>query len=290
MNKPQRVVIYYNSLRRRAQQRAVAYQHYFHQQLATEQVQLMASTPSREMDIQQLRQLLSTADEVVVVGGDGSINLVAQVIALKPVRLTIVPAGTGNDFARDLGLRQWRWRMHEPLECVQLSIGRAGNEYFINHAGSGLSSDLIGLQPRWLKHSFGRLSYSIALLRYLFGPLARRQQIYQQGDWYDCQIVALSRFIGGGIPVNPQGSREHQQLQWLAVPRSSRWRQIKALWSLLQQRSATCPLLQQQRGQCFELGSADAHYELDGDARGFGPVIIECIPQALMVLRPVLHN
>jgi diacylglycerol kinase family enzyme len=290
MLKAKRVLIYYHSLRRRAKYRAHAYSHYFLKHLSHHQVLLVASSPSREQDIQQLTQAIDGVDELVVVGGDGSINLVAQVIALRAIALTIIPCGTGNDFARDLGLSDWRWRMQDSVQSDRISIGKAGSEYFVNHAGTGLSSDLIDLQPGWLKQSFGRLSYTIALLRYLFGSIARRQQIYYQGRWYDCQIAAVSRFIGGGIPVNPQGSRQHHELQWLAVARTSRWRQINALWRILGQRSAACPWIEQQRAARFELGSADARYELDGDRRGFGPVAIECIPAALTVLRPVLRK
>lgn len=285
-----RVVIYYHSLRRRAAYCAEAYQQYFLRQLAPAQISLIASTPSREHDLQQLRQVLLEAEEVVVVGGDGSINLVAQLIALQPLRLTVIPCGTGNDFARDLGLSDWRWRMQAELQIDQVSIGKAGKEYFINHAGSGLSTDLIALQPRWLKQMFGRLSYSIALLRYVFGPLSRRQQVYRRGAWYDCHIAAVSRFIGGGIAVNPLGSRHHEQLQWLALPRSNRWRQLWILLQVLRQRSEHCSELEQQRSASDELGSADAHYELDGDLRGLGPIKIECIPAGLTVLRPKVSN
>ncbi|CAI8152598.1 MAG: Diacylglycerol kinase [Pseudidiomarina mangrovi] len=246
----------------------------------------MASSASREQDLSQLRSAVDGIDELLVVGGDGSVNLVTQVIALRPIRLSIIPCGTGNDFARDLGITDWRWRMHHALQVQLVSIGKAGQEYFVNHAGSGLSADLIALQPRWLKQSFGRLSYSLALCRYLFGPLSRRRPLYRLGRWYDCHIAAVSRFIGGGIAVNPQGSRQHEQLQWLAVPRTSRWRQFRALWQLLSQRQGCCAELELHRSARGELGSADAHYELDGDLRGVGPVQIECIPEGLTVVRP----
>jgi diacylglycerol kinase family enzyme len=285
-----RIVIYFNSLHRHAAYYAEAYKHYFLRQSPLPEVILIASTPSREHDLAQLRQRLYALDEVVVIGGDGSINLVAQVIALQPLRLTIIPCGTGNDFARDLGLSDWRWRMQAELQIEQVTIGKAGKEYFINHAGSGLSADLISLQPRWLKQMFGRLSYSIAIVRYVFGPLSRRQQIYRRGAWYDCHIAAVSRFIGGGIPVNPYGSRQHHELQWLALPRSTRWRQLVILLQVLRQRSEQCSELEQQRSGNGKLGSADAHYELDGDLRGLGPIQIECIPAGLTVLRPKASN
>ncbi len=288
MLRPQRVLIYYNSLRRKAKSRAQRYSDYFLTYLGADQLSVIASSPSREHDLQRIKQALHGVDELVVVGGDGSINLVAQIIAFSSVRLSIISAGTGNDFARDLGLGDWRWRMQETVQSECIAIGKAGHEYFVNHAGSGLSSDLIDLQPRWLKHSFGRLSYTLALLRYLFGPLTRRQSIYRQGQWYDCQIAAISRYIGGGIPVNPIGSRQHHELQWLAVRRSSRWQQLQALWWVLRRARGDCAYIEYERASHCELGSADARYELDGDRRGVGPVIIECIPQALTVLRPAV--
>lgn len=290
MPSPQRVVIYYHSLRPRAVRRAHRYSSYFLQQLPHQQVLLIASSASRAQDIQQLRQRCVGADELVVIGGDGSINLAAQVLVGTTIRLTVIATGTGNDFARDLGLGNWRWRMQSPVKLDTIAVGKAGDEYFINHIGSGLSVDLIDLQPSWLKQSFGRLSYSLALLRYLFGPLAARSGIYRQQQWDDCQIAAVSRFIGGGIPVNPQGSRHSGGLCWLAVPRASRWQQCQALWSVLRQRTDDCEWLLSRRLEAIEFGSADARYELDGDQRGFGPVTVTWQPAALTILRPLVET
>ena len=290
MTNPQRVVIYYHSLRPRAVRRAQCYSQYFLQQLPHQQVVLIASTPSREQDIQQLRQRSAGADELLVIGGDGSINLAAQVVVGTSIRLTVIATGTGNDFARDLELGHWRWRMSSRLKLDRIAVGKAGEEYFINHIGSGLSVDLIDLQPNWLKQRFGRLSYSLALLRYLFGPFSTRSAIYRQQQWDDCQIAAVSRYIGGGIPVNPLGSRHSGGLCWLAVPRASRWQQFQALWWVLRQRTSACDWLLTRRLETIEFGSADTRYELDGDKRGFGPVTVTWQPAALTILRPLVET
>src|SRR5699024_8491249 len=50
------------------------------------------------------QEVRDTLTALVVVGGDGTVSLGAEIVAGSPVRLGVVPAGSGNDFARSLGL------------------------------------------------------------------------------------------------------------------------------------------------------------------------------------------
>ncbi|MDN5599494.1 MAG: diacylglycerol/lipid kinase family protein [Brachybacterium sp.] len=62
------------------------------------------SGPSAHVARARAAEVRDSLTALVVVGGDGTVSLGAEIVAGSPVRLGIVPAGSGNDFARSLGL------------------------------------------------------------------------------------------------------------------------------------------------------------------------------------------
>ncbi|MDX1705534.1 diacylglycerol/lipid kinase family protein [Pseudidiomarina sp.] len=281
------IVIYFNSLLKGARKTAERYREYFLKENIHRVIAIIPSTADREKDLAMLRQLQNDTDEFIAIGGDGTLNIVAQVAAFTDIAVTVIPLGTGNDFALDLGIKGRCWRMNAAIKATSITIGRAGDLFFVNHAGTGLSADLKGLQPRWLKRFAGSLSYLLAIVRYLTGPMERRSAILRDKGIDDFQVVAVSKYIGGGIPVNPDGSRSQQYLYWLAVPRRSRWQQTKALLLVMRGKSEQCSWLVRDRAAEFTLGDSENAFELDGDILGIGPVQVSCCPAALRVNLPL---
>lgn len=285
-----KVLIYVKSSVTLNRQKAAAYREFFCQKLAANAVSLIESTPERQHDIVQLEQWVSklAADDVgemVVIGGDGSVNIAAHACVNTAVRLSIVPAGTGNDFATALGITEWRWRLHGEPNLRQRSVGSVGQHIFINHAGAGISVALRDLQgplsKRWLK----RYSYLWALVRYLFVRPSRRCLIKDaQGHAWEFQVAAVNRAIGGGIIVYPSAKLETQVLGVLQVPRISRWRQLSALFWILRKRPDKSKLLGCHETATFTLADTNNIIELDGDIIELqGPATAQVMNNALNV-------
>ena len=85
------------------------------------------------------------ADAVVVVGGDGSINEAVQALAGSPTALAVLPSGTGNVWAREVGIpvndlpaARARTMVHGQVRTVDL--GMAGDRYFLMWAGIGFDA------------------------------------------------------------------------------------------------------------------------------------------------------
>ncbi|RZQ56922.1 hypothetical protein CWI82_06485 [Pseudidiomarina tainanensis] len=288
----QPIVIYYNQLSRRARRLAQRYETFFtlHLQVVT----LVPSTASAVHDTQQLTQVCSTAHECVVIGGDGSINIVVNALIQASLQhqvvLTVIPVGTGNDFARDHGLHRWNWRMTNnrvtQAEAVGVAQGATQSRYFVNHVGTGLSVDLMRLQPQWLKQSAGHLSYLIALARYVLGSLSRRSRIRRDKSWDDGQFVVLGRYIGGGFLVHPKADRTNAILARIRIPAMPRIRQIKALLNVLKGRIEATAAIDFERGQQFSLGDTEHVLELDGDIYFQGPATVTIAATTILVLVP----
>ncbi|MEZ4883827.1 MAG: diacylglycerol kinase family lipid kinase [Chitinophagales bacterium] len=111
-------------------------------------------------------------DVVVAVGGDGSINEVAQQLIHTEVALGIVPGGSGNGFARKLRIPRNRKKALEVLNeahTIQCDVGIINNKVFFSNAGVGIEALIVnrfattkvrGFVPyaRWALHSYATYS------------------------------------------------------------------------------------------------------------------------------------
>lgn len=86
-----------------------------------------------------------------VAGGDGTVNLAARAAVREQVPLVVVPAGTLNHFARDIGVETVRDAIDalRAGDAVRVDLGRAGDESFVNTASIGLYVDLVRFRERW---------------------------------------------------------------------------------------------------------------------------------------------
>jgi diacylglycerol kinase family enzyme len=86
-----------------------------------------------------------------VAGGDGTINLAAKVAAEHDVPLLVIPAGTLNHFARDLGVSSAQDAIAalRAGDAVRVDLGRAGDEVFVNTSSIGLYVDLVRFREHW---------------------------------------------------------------------------------------------------------------------------------------------
>ena len=121
-------------------------------------------------------------DLVVVLGGDGTVNEVANELAGTSVPMAVLPGGGANVFARSLGLPRdaveaagiLLERLHEPPRRVPL--GRAGDRWFLANAGVGIDAAIVRrVEERQVaKRLGGDLSYGWSGLRVLVSGYDRR--------------------------------------------------------------------------------------------------------------------
>ncbi len=156
-----------------------------------------------DLDINFYEQLKAT-DEVILYGGDGTINHFINNCITYP-KLTIVRAGTGNDFARSLT---------EQYQTVQIF---ASNGYkFINGFGTGFDADVCKLAnqlPKKTKYSFFKCVY-----RGLVSAKQQTIEIEVDGNRHQFQrafLVAIQNgsYFGGGVKIVPSRKLSDEGLQ-----------------------------------------------------------------------------
>ena len=108
---------------------------------------------------------------IVAVGGDGTLNEVASVVKdHKGVRLGLLPFGTGNDFARGIGLPEDEEGLVDALlsgNTRMVDAGAAGDGFFMNVAGFGFDVDVVRYTEKYKRKLNGMLPYMLGILKAL---------------------------------------------------------------------------------------------------------------------------
>lgn len=102
---------------------------------------------------------------VVAAGGDGTINEVVNGLAGSDVALGILPVGTMNVFATELGIPsnlQKAWNVIGAGHIRRIDLARANEQYFVQLAGVGLDAQVVQATSANFKKNFGPLSYVIS--------------------------------------------------------------------------------------------------------------------------------
>lgn len=156
---------------------------------------------ARNFPIEELKKY----NHFVAVGGDGTvyqtINLMMQTKARK---FSLIPAGSGNDFARTLGLRRDVEEILKGIKAASpraMDIGRWNERYFINIASVGLDADVNALNTSEHKE-MGSISYSLKLFdavkNYRFRKI--RLEDCREEEW-TIFTFGNGKYYGGGFPI-----------------------------------------------------------------------------------------
>ncbi len=174
------------------------------------------------------RVLAEGHDLLVVGGGDGTVSYAAGRVAGSDVMLGVLPLGTANDFARTLEIPNNLAEACAAVadgKVVDIDLGRANGEPFLNVASVGLSVAVTeALSPR-LKRYLGPLAYGVATLRsYARHKPFRARLAFPDGDHEPMELenllqvaVGNGRHYGGGNTVSPTAGIDDNTLDIYAI-------------------------------------------------------------------------
>lgn len=181
-----------------------------------------------------LRELVRTAvadgyDRIVIAGGDGTVSEALNGIApdFGAAEIAVLPFGTGNDFARSLGipldeqgLRQYLTLDAAPVRVDVVSM--TGGACFANAANGGLGGSVAQAIDPDSKERWGALAYWMSALSTAMDPQIHRVRIDLDTEHLEQDIVAVAvangRFVGGGFPVAPDALINDGLLDVTVVP------------------------------------------------------------------------
>lgn len=239
------------------------------------------------------------ADLILVAGGDGTINEVVNGMVNSDVPLGILPAGTANVLANELGIGNAMERAAATLaETVQerVALGMISNEannsqrYFLLMAGAGLDADIVfHLNPR-VKEAIGKVAYWVGG----FSKIGRRIPeftVQADGREYRASFALLSRVrnYGGDLEIAPSISLLDDEFEMVLFEGESSLGFLKYMLAVVvhQQKSMRgITILRTRQAVFLAPGDAGIHLQVDGEYAGLAPARVEIVPSALTLLVP----
>lgn len=244
--------------------------------------------------------LKAGAEAVLVAGGDGTVALAIQELAGTGIPLGIVPAGTGNDLAAAVGLRELdpagaaaavisgRTRT---IDVARVTRADGSSTLYGTVLASGFDSRVNDRANR-MRWPRGHMRYNIALLVEFatLRGLAYEVEVTDadgtverlDGD-YVMATVGNGRTYGGGIPICPDADPADGFLDLLLVRPAGRLRLLRLLPRVYRGTHTSVAEVVTRRARSVRLTSAGVTAYADGDPIATLPVRIDAVPRALTV-------
>jgi diacylglycerol kinase (ATP) len=230
-------------------------------------------------------------DAIAAAGGDGTIRDVAMGLRGSTVPLGIVPVGTGNVMAHEIGLeRRSRAIAHYLLhgEAAPLSPAAANGQPFFLMAGVGFDARAVAALDPAVKKRWGKLAYFWPVARALLRPLPRLDaQIDGENISASWVVITKAHRYGGSFVLSPKSSVLDGKLHAAYSHAQSRLGLARDLMAIARGDAAGAPHLTIIQCNRALIGADTPEaVEVDGEVFGQTPLEIVSDPQSLMILLP----
>jgi YegS/Rv2252/BmrU family lipid kinase len=249
------------------------------------------------------------AREIVVVGGDGTLNEVINgvvdddEVATADVVLSLIPCGTGKDFARSLGITSPEHALDvltngviSALDLGSISYQR-GHEperrFFVNVADVGLGAETAAWMNRSSKRLGGFLGYLVAATRTIVvfsGKPARVlvDDVTVHDGPVGMVVLANGRFFAGGMRIAPNASLTDGLIDVLILDDVPKYTLLGSLLpKVYRGKHLEHSAVHNYQGSRIEISAPESMpFEVDGEQPGFTDIGVCMRPGALKVRTP----
>jgi YegS/Rv2252/BmrU family lipid kinase len=214
-------------------------------------------------------------DLVLVWGGDGMVQRALDTLAGSKIPIAIIPAGTGNLLAHNLGIPiSLADAVHVAFHGRRrrIDLGRLDGEHFGVMAGVGFDGAMINDADRKMKDRLGKLAYVWTGLRHLDGEPATAKIKVDGTTWFDdeasCVLIGNVSRISGGIKAFDDAKPDDGWLDVGVATAQGALEWARALGTMAVGRSDHSPFVRTTRARKIEVQlGAKMPYELDGGGR-----------------------
>jgi YegS/Rv2252/BmrU family lipid kinase len=222
-----------------------------------------------------LRAVDEGADLVFVWGGDGMVQRTVDALAGSDAAVAIVPAGTANLLASNLGIPRRipdavRVGLHGSRK--RLDLGKVNGERFAVMAGAGFDARMIRDADRGMKDRVGRLAYIVTGAKNLRGSRVRIKVRVDGEKWFDgdasCLLVGNVGKILGGIEAFEHAEPDDGRLELGVVTAQGAMQWARALTRTALGHAEKSPFVRTTSAKKIDVQMETATpYELDGGDR-----------------------
>lgn len=260
-------------------------------------------TVLRRRDYDALREAVEAevaagTQAVLVVGGDGMVHLGVNALAHTGIPLGIIPAGTGNDAARGLGLdpadpdaavEHFLQRCRQEPRRVDLGrVERAGKApvWFMGALSAGFDA-LVNERANGWRWPRGPMRYNLAILRELavLKPLEYSLVVDGAARLQRAMLISVSNgtSIGGGMKITPDAKYDDGRLDLFVVSPVSRLMFLKIFPLVFSGRHTSHPKVSIEQVRQVSINAPSLVSYADGERVGPLPATIHVDPGALAV-------
>jgi YegS/Rv2252/BmrU family lipid kinase len=254
---------------------------------------------SRQAPARVKEAIKQGADLIVVWGGDGTVQRCIDAAVGSAVTLAIIPAGTANLLANNLGI---------PIDLDQavevalhgmnhtIDVGKMNGEHFAVMGGIGLDALMIRDADAGMKDRFGRAAYIWTGARHIRSNPIRTTVRIDGHKWFDddasCVLVANVGSIGGGVTAFDHASPDDSKLDVAVMTASGAWQWLRTLTRASVGHAEKSPLVQMTQATKITVETAKPRpYELDGGARSKTTKLrVRVVPHAVTIRVPSRPN
>lgn len=248
---------------------------------------LWFETTPEDSGVGQARKAVAQgADVVMAFGGDGTVRCVAEGLAGSGIGLGLLPAGTGNLLATNVGLEDvdlqraveialtgddrpidLGWVEYEPEGDPQLV-----RTAFLVMAGLGLDGKVMASTPELLKSAIGPVAYAATAMGKLVGSRAKMHIELDNNQLtrkIRSAIVGNCGSLQGGVALMPEARLDDGYLDMITVGPRGLWEWVDIAAQVVTQNRRGSHTLETWRSQKFKLEpSSPQPAQVDGDAIG----------------------
>lgn len=254
-------------------------------------------------------QLAGECGRLLLVGGDGTVNEVvnglmdARQRGVATPAFGVIPATTGNDFARTIGMPLPN---HEAIRALRTSrprafdIGRVDYEvsgrpvsrHFVLACATGLAAEVAENANRGSKRFGGTLPFLMSLLRLVVGYKSSRVTAKSRDEivWDGlalAAVVANAPNLGGGMKIAPDARLDDGRLDFVCLGDRPLWQRLRHLPRIYSGTHTQLEgVLSRAVTELHLTSDPPALLGVDGETLGRLPARIALVPSALRVLVP----
>lgn len=240
-------------------------------------------------------------DAVIAVGGDGTLNEIvngcmrhAGTDKQLPA-VGLIPSGTGNDFARGMGIARTMTRALDGClthSAVPIDLGKIGERYFVNVAGFGFDAEVaVDVSRRTGSKPAGTLPYVISVMRQLRTYRAKKIRLTADGEAFQSTVlfgaVGNASTYGGGMRVCPLAIADDGLFDLCLAGDLTRIETLVNLIRVFKGTHVTQPKFTYRRFRHLRVdGDPSVRVHADGQIAGTLPLEIRVVPHAISMLLP----
>jgi len=265
------------------------------------ETELLETTEPGEATIFARRAVEQSRDLAIVCGGDGTVNEAVNGLALSQVPMAVLPSGTANVLAKELGLP---WNLPRAAAQIaqapyhRIALGLAIPEkssgeprYFLSLAGAGADGALVSAVRPEIKQKSGIFAYwqegFRQLSQYNF-PLFRTMMADGPID-ASLVIVGRTKHYGGPFKITTEADLRRPEFELAFVTTRSAWRYLAYLpliWAGKLRNARHVHFFKADSLHCASTTSSHVLIQVDGEPAGRLPVDFRIVPDALTLAIP----